>query len=1286
MATLGTFQVPFLANPPSIGTSLNNLGNDSIYSYFGRPPANQPVSSYDAVNETMRTLPAALKGRSVYLERSIELLSLISNSALTSVILPLMITEDIRFLTTKWTFQPYLPDRVPHLGVVRYVKSQYDSTTHTLTRYGIGFTLEHGFMETPMGREHYIMEIRQITQAINESLQFEALYALMNAHANQLNRMKNLQGDGSTVHNSHVDNIIQRELDTWAFMQQTRYAWDRMNDFVDRSVLTYSQVGLTTWLIDIRVDSFRRRIAEDQTTFSIHGPGFLENIQEGAQFYSVDGNGNAIYAMRSFLVGDNSPVNPLERRAQIGEYFRCLDLKDTNYDKYTSALRTQQFFSEDADGFVDICLADKLKHCHRFNDDGSVKSFDDLDNIVVGDDEEMANDFLHFRRNNGEIKPMSMFGQLRQEHFNPNDYKNMARTVYAALKRISSYKRKHYERAFSVIGECLRVMGDISYSESYENWVALLREWNPNTASINTGMNTIEGVPSGNGDVLGNEFHSLDMFPRGTAPVDSVGWSLPPTHGTYGGFKTIEKLYKEKNQNFLAFFGDKYTSMIAKVMPVYDAFVQNIDNFFPKCLLLSPAYASTNIHNPMPHDTLFENLLARNHPSRAIHMRTAGIDVSRLGVDTTGRDIEGRLRALQNALSTLTRDVTGPLEVLQTGLERRGRIQLAIGSDADQLNVRQVPGSTISNNARALGAALDDAGRLNELKVWMMIPSSTLEMAKAKAKVLMLLSLVKVRVDRNTYAPISAIVPRFVAVLNAIAAIVNVADPDETVATLQPKIAAASQQFTDLINAQVSDNANDFAPNIQAAIPRLLQSIEEVEDESVFDTSSAEIRVAPIRIGRTAFLQWMTSGDAATSNFVPAERRDPRRYDTSTNISSEDPITDPAYAQVGGPSSDVLNLPVRFNAKLRENGVSAPRSRAYRSASLGIPAASRRSTGMLNFHAQNAAKRARYDSKIVGGSVSEKVELIVAASEYVTDNIDEEFPQHMRNTFSDIAMLNSGSMCDQIAAMAFMFTPITKQAMAATISHNLLHPFDYLITRPHATYVTVTSIKLRPGAQTGNTAIGNIQVHVGDDTTTGVHTASIKHYQGVIIREPKYIYALNNSMVVGYEGGLGAGFIDPDPSKYNPKLGIFGDSPQASIIVIATPLHEVYDSKAFSLDGQLVSTTATGETNLLASSSRKYSYNTAAFYNSLWNFTQFKTNVPLASLAAPNKMTIRPNLVVFKSTALYRDQISGQYDKGTVNLGHWRPSSVGVGAHRARIGQDSFHLSGVLPYKTQVSV
>ena len=263
----------------------------------------------------------------------------------------------------------------------------------------------------------------------------------------------------------------------------------------------------------------------------------------------------------------------------------------------------------------------------------------------------------------------------------------------------------------------------------------------------------------------------------------------------------------------------------------------------------------------------------------------------------------------------------------------------------------------------------------------------------------------------------------------------------------------------------------------------------------------------------------------------------------------------------------------------------------------------------------------------------------------------------------------------QFVALLFLFTPVTRQALEATINYNLLHPFDYIIARPHATYQTVASINLKPGAETGNTLIGNIQVTVGDDTTTQVIQAAVRFYQGAIIYEPKNIYVVPNSMVVGYYGGLGTGFIDPDPSKYNPRIGIFGDTRDASIMVLAIPRHEKLVGNALALASQLTATEPSGRTSILASAPRRYAYNTGAFYNRLWGFYLTRWNDYEYTVSGPGDLDIVPNTVVFSSVAIYRDPKTGQWTAGTSNSGHWHTDTVGPGMHAARCGRESFPLS-----------
>lgn len=1337
MATVDTLQLPFMLNPPTVATQSSSLNGNPYFQYFGTPQTYQPLTSYEAVDQTLRTFPEALKGQSTFLERTFTLLALTQNAFLTSVILPIKYTNDTHFTWSQWIFHPYLPERVPHLGVVRFVKSQTQTKTKALTRFGIGMTLEHGFMETELGRQHYVMEIRQITQAINEGLQAEALYALMNSQSWELNRLRQLQGSaGNVLHTPHVDAIIQRELDTWAYMQQNRHAWFGMNDHVARAIETYSQGGFNAWIIDIRVDSFRKRVAEDQTTFAIHGPGFLESLQQGAQHYQVDPNGKVIYATRSFLTGER-PINPLESSAQIGEYVRCADLPDMNFDEYDSSYRTQKIYDEDYDVFKDITLRQKLQHCHRFNDSGTLKTYKDLRiKVNLDDDEDKKIDFLHYVTPKKEVRPLSLFGQLRQEHFDTNDYRDLARTVFSSLSKTSPYNLPAYEEAFATLRRYIEDMNQAPYDNKYEAWVAALALWNQNTSAGNTGANAQTPGVDGVNDIRANGFRSLDMFPSGGPTVALGQWrAVPPTHSTYGGFKTIQDMFRKNNGAYAAVFNMTVAGEISKAIDVFDQFVAKVAAYFPKSLAADPAWVTANIHSPTAADAIFENLLCRQYPSRSLFIRpinSAATDafnavrttlagtptdafeqeVARLWSSSIANDIisidlrnaagvtqersfDQVFPSIALSLSALFKNVTGDLEVLPAGAQSRQFIGLAIGTGANQINVQSVPGAAVTPKADALRTAL--GANFDRLKLRMMTPAQSIKGAAVKAKILLML----VYVDTSSWRAgvqqtASDIAARYVKVLNKldkwvgeITALTNSASLDAIYVANDDTIGARITEYILTKGARFIPAARTSAGDVFAQIDAIKTNQATTAESNLAGsyTDPQNFRAAPVRIGRSAYIDWRTANRYLVSRFLPASPRYSNSPITEQEINAEaaaannadvSNIYDATYQDSRRGAGDITNMPLVVNAKARfTRGVGVPRVESNAAPEYAI-GARRVVSGMPSLGSDS--KRMRYggldyNSSIVGGSMTLAGSPGGNVPDFYTDDFDEELPENMKKTFRQLCSEYDGQLGVQFVALLFLFTPVTRQALEATINYNLLHPFDYIIARPHATYQTVASINLKPGAETGNTLIGNIQVTVGDDTTVQVIQAAVRFYQGAIIYEPKSIYVVPNSMVVGYYGGLGTGFIDPDPQKYNPRLGIFGETRDASIMVLAIPRHEKLVGTALSLSGQLVATEASGRTNILAASPRKYSYNTGAFYNRLWGFYLTRWNDFEYTVSGPGDLDIVPNTVVFSSMAIYRDPKTGQWTAGTSNSGHWHTDTVGPGMHAARIGHKSFPLS-----------
>lgn len=1313
MAGATSLRVPFTTSPPSIGVQNSSLTSQPYYAFFGTPETMQPLASYTDIAQTMRTFPEALKGQSRFLETTFTLLALTANAFLTTSILPLEYTNDLSFTWNEWVFHPYLPEQTPHLGVVRFVQSQTTTRRKALSRRGIGLTLEHGFMETELGRQTYAMEVRQIAQAINEGLQLEALFALMTAQKSELDRLRQLNGDANNVHNAHVDAILQRELDTWAYMQQTRHAWLSLDDYVERAIETYARGGFKAWIVDIRVESFRKRVAQDQTTFSIHGPGFMENMQQGAQHYSVDAVGNVVYATRSFLVDEAKPINPLESVAQIGEYFRCADVPDMDFSKYDTSFRTQLFYDEDADVMKPCTLKDKLANCGRFHPDGTLRTFSDMRVKNLNDLDDQRRDFLHYETPSRELVPLSLFGQLKPEFFNESDYQDLARTAFASLNT-NSYEWRQYEKAFNTLIKYIQVIDRIGYDAKYEAWVIALTAWNKSEATMNTGANSYPGA-DGAGDIQGNISRSLDMFTDGNDYGFNSKWQvLPPTHGTYGGFKTIQSMFDTKNPSYAQVFNMDAAKEISEAITIFDDFVSKIAMYFPKSLAASALWVSPNIHNPEAHDAVFENLLCRQFPSRPIFVRplfdiTTNLSSAIADVyNSTAATLDANLEALKNAIAgdtatlrgngvedefttiqpslrNLFNTVTGPLELLNPAARARANIGLRIGAGAaDELNIQPVPGSKITVTADALSKAFD-AAKLAELKMWMMFPTQSRNAAAAKAKILLWLAFVNTADLKLTNA--SDIVKRFERIIDTLRA--EVGDINSlSLVDVDRRLVAVKSSIDAVILEAFASNRADYTDGMDKKIRGLLDQIDSVANLSAISAPAnsnlrtrgayndmQNFRAAPIRIGRSAFITYVKTRPNE-SRFLPGSGTlvHAPMSNRELNDSESFPIWDLNYAESQDKADNVMNLPLVQNAKARlQSG--APQNSARRFTVQEFAASSRRISGMPSISSGPDAKRARFDSNIVGGSQSPDISTqFVEPPDFTTDNVDNVLPEHMKKTFKSLCSIFSGQIGHQLISFIFMFTPVTRQALEATVNYNLLHPFDYIVARPHATYGTVASIKMKPGSETGNTLFGNMQVTVGDDTTVQVVQAAVRFYQGAVIKKPDNIFVVRNSMVVSYHGGLGSGFINPQSNSYNPSIGLFGENRDASIIVLAIPRHERLIGRALSLSGSLSAVDPVGRVDRLSSSAGAYTYNTVAFYRRLckWYSTQFNDYEYMVN--SPGIGDIVPNTVVFSSTAIYRDPKTGQWNMGTSNLGHWKTHTVGANKHNARIGRESFNL------------
>jgi hypothetical protein len=615
-------------NPPQFTTSWENPAVHPFNRFFGGVALSPEIHPYDAYDEATWTLPDALRGKSKFLGQTFELLALMQNSFLLTVILPLVRTDEIQSHWSRFEFPATIPDLTPHLGVVRFVKSNRISGQSTMARYGIGIFLEHGFMNTPEGILSYMMNIRQINAAITEGMQLEVLQALVSVGDYEGAMSRKIHSSNTTALASAAKRTIDRELFAWGCLQQNANAWPLLDKHISQTTALYNRNPFTHYITSIKVEAFLRQIPNDQVVASIYGPDAQRKVQDGIQDFRVEG-GKRIYFSRPFLLDEN-PIDPLERKAQIGEYIRCFNHSREQISKYETAQRTQLIYDENANVMSKITLRQKLDHCYRFDKDGYLLNIRDARN--KGDfNEANATDFLH-RRVGDKLETIRYMGQMNPKDFKPEDYDDFKVTFFNALLKKYGHKMSDYETALRELRNIIKILGTYGYDATMDAWLQLVARKNTGV-SENIGPN--KTLNSTSGDVKNNIHGSADIPTRGeiiaavgaagAADIAGANWVLPPTHGDYGGFETIRYMIRDGSFN-TTYFKETYGRLVDTHLPLFNELADAIHEMLPGAVPASPNFVHTSVHHATHRHALFENMVSLGYNPRYLFLHIANPD------------------------------------------------------------------------------------------------------------------------------------------------------------------------------------------------------------------------------------------------------------------------------------------------------------------------------------------------------------------------------------------------------------------------------------------------------------------------------------------------------------------------------------------------------------------------------------------------------------------------------------------------------------------------------------
>ena len=327
--------------------------NHELEPYFGKvEPQYERMLAEDKLSRETDTLPAAYLGKNKHLTKILDYMITNENEFYTSRLLPYIQTDDINIQWEIFKFDKTLMDLEPHMGVPRYVTAEREARTDRLVRRGLGFIIEHGFYKTDVGRQHYLMNLRQIVDSVSETAYHGVIHALLTADNHY--RVWNAQ-HGPKV--SRPQYFHSQERRRWGAIQKQ----ERGLYLIDAEVkdqMRSNGVVPDTWVLPHKMGIYATMVPNAETEYYRKGAGAAANLERGPENLTTF-RGSQVYECRPFDIDFiGAPRDLLSRQRQCGEWF------------FLKEDETKKIYSMDADDFVEISYAKAKEAADQFTESG----------------------------------------------------------------------------------------------------------------------------------------------------------------------------------------------------------------------------------------------------------------------------------------------------------------------------------------------------------------------------------------------------------------------------------------------------------------------------------------------------------------------------------------------------------------------------------------------------------------------------------------------------------------------------------------------------------------------------------------------------------------------------------------------------------------------------------------------------------------------------------------------------------------------------------------------------
>lgn len=1206
-------------NPQAVNHVLNN------------PDRKQRTTTHD--------LPDSGFGQSQeFLGTTMDLQILTSETWYTKVALPIKQRLNTKGITwNKFIFDRQHVDPIPMRGVSRLVDSRRETRQEGFLRYGLGFRMEHGYMETEEGRMVYQMTLAQIANAVDEANKFDVLHAIVTAPRYEVE----WNAKFGAISSKDVRARLADEKMTWGILQKEKNGFEKLDTILVRKMRRY-RVDANMYIFPEEAAMYLRVVPNEKTDAFLAGeagPARLRNY-DSTEPYVMYGK-YRVYMARTYAVDVDEDIDLLVRERQIGEYHLLIDrYKDRDVENHRSEDQSVMIYDEDNDEFSLLTMKHAIQYGQLFE-----KVYDARvpggqreqlrmpvpNHAVPHWQQDLKHDFLLRPNAQSEYgyEPIELFGEMAQSAFSTQSTLNLATTL---INRVAKSYLNGAAEAQAIMAEGLEVLDGIAGRAPTTAWLVSVAQANANARDLETSKadgryvkENAKFVWAMNSD---GGFELPDISKAGpdvkrSALVGFANWpgmvAMAKEAGTASGTPSTAKGYAAAD-----------LKAVAKLVTLVRRLVQAVGPVLRQSLALDAGYTPLQYGKKSAEAVLVDNLLGLG--GHAAWLRRgltadAGTGVSATAIAAFQRD-QKPARDNINAAAT-----AGGL----TDAQKNTLVDLVPNNLDD----------TTTNETVQRGQAFADA--IVKLNVYDGGDAATQRMRKFAATF-------SVPDNQNVDALAKYILD-------------NVGDFQGTtkalkafIVDLKSSMAAAKADQTALATKYAGD------PLVAADVYRSAAATAAANDQlyrSPLTMSATQVlQLAKLVSGQNLAASVSAPGSNQTRAATAAELA---RLARTIQAINDDPVSTEARMA----TNDMLFEPDMADLQRLHVVRLAQQQNQLNAASARRPAA----TGRRPRNRRRFAAEVMRETDAEEGEAME-VDDYAAGAGVAGDDGRYEGPSY--GSFKGALAVNYTDVEEKatdaltvVLAKAYQLTPITSTALNAMVDNHVLVPLSTIVARLHMRYNMKMCVKMVPGDQTGNMWMGYTYFALGDDIKTQVQTGEYRYWGKAVVTEEKNIHVMYDVFCAGRLGGAGVQPVDVE--TYDPHNAKYGDG---DLLFFITPYEMTSYADPIDASGRFE---YFDQANLDDREAfRQLHYPTAARYNGVLGFRNvndmgynvedyqhpWKT-VYKEGEVVPNNVPF--NTVMWRGEEHYFNRATQNFDAVKRGTGHWGGFTY-VGVRDARDG------------------